>query len=89
MQYPPIGAAALLVWFACGSPAEHVNRLRAEWLYALEVIEPELPGDLYGCRLARYERDLGAEPVEFEVTDTRVSRLEAAWFVRLFERVGK
>jgi hypothetical protein len=79
---------ALLVWFTHrrrDAQWEHLNRLRAEWPYALRVLEPELPGDYVGARLAVNARDLGVNPIELEVSETRCARVGKLWVATLLE----
>jgi hypothetical protein len=66
----------LLVWFDCSEPEQALNRVWSEWPYQLEIIWPLDVGDLFGVRLARHTCDLGKNPIEFTVTDTRVTREE-------------
>jgi hypothetical protein len=50
---------------------QSLNRLCAEWVGAIEIIEPTEPGDLLGCRLALRAQDIGRDPIEYRVTPTR------------------
>lgn len=65
-----------LVWFQCQMAMEAINRLRAEWPWYLEVVEPELPGDSWGARLARVKYDAGGYVIELLVTDSRIVRVD-------------
>lgn len=87
----PTGAP-IIVWFA-GSPDEQLqllNRLRAEWPFALDEIEPTEPGDSWGACLARHRSLLGlAVTAEFEVSSVRITKLPELFVSILLENLAR
>lgn len=78
LQREPSPSPVLLVWFVGDESTQRQNltRLAGEWPYALEVIEPIEPGDLWGARIARCSSLLERDPTaEFEISDRFVSRV--------------
>lgn len=88
---PAPAGAALLVWFHGPESLQrqHLTRVCAEWPGAIEILTPELPGNLWGCRLALRACDLGREPIELEVYPGRVMRAPKLWVATLYERLAE
>lgn len=84
-------AQPLMLWFdlPLDQARQHCNRLHAEWPGALHVVEPEEPGDMLYCYVALNEEDLTKNPqAEWEVTETRVRRVDNEEFLRALRALG-
>lgn len=81
-EQPARQPSCVLVWSA---DRRAIETLVAEWKWAHELIEPMVPGDLWGVRLSETPGGLDGKLAEYEVINGRLVGLES-WDA-VFERL--